>query len=131
MKTILFYSLLICITSGCAITHKRGGDAQVAVDYYIQNRGSLPNELSKMVNLDRLNEADVTLQWSVNDKGEVQDVSIEHDSLGNENVNTLLIEHLKSLKFPKSPKFTTATVEYTYKFQKGASPSVAPKNLKR
>lgn len=118
MKITLLFSIGLLLMAGCAISHKRGADAQVAVDYYLQNRGALPNELSKMVTLDKIHEADVTIQWSVNDKGETQDITIEHDTLHNENVNTLLIEHLKSMKFPKPPKFTTTTVEYTYKFQK-------------
>ncbi len=118
MKIILLISLSVSLMAGCAITHKRGADAQVAVDYYLQNRGSLPTELSRMVSLDHINEANITLQWSINDKGETQDIRIEHDTLHNESVNTLLIEHLRTMKFPKSPKFTTTTVEYTYKFQK-------------
>lgn len=118
MKITLLFSIGLLLLAGCAISHKRGSDAQLTVDYYLQNRGSLPNELSKMVKLEKIQEADVTIQWSVNDKGETQDITIEHDTLHNENVNTLLIEHLKSMKFPKQPNFTTTTVEYTYKFQK-------------
>lgn len=118
MKITLLFSIGLLLMAGCAISHKRGADAQLAVDYYLQNRGTLPKELSKMVTLDKIQEADVTIQWSVNDKGETQDITIEHDTLHNENVNTLLIEHLKTMKFPKPPNFTTTTVEYTYKFQK-------------
>ena len=113
--------------AGCAITHKRGADAQLTVDYYLQNRGTLPSELSKMVTLDKINEADVTIQWSVNDKGETQDITIEHDTLHNENVNTLLIEHLKTMKFPRPPNFTVTTVEYTYKFQKNQNQKIQKK----
>jgi hypothetical protein len=114
---LLFYIALI-VMAGCAITHKRGANAQVAVDYYLENRGTLPAELTKMVTLEKINEADVTIQWTVSEKGETQDITIEHDTLHNESVNTLLIEHLKSMKFPKTPQFTSTTVEYTYKFQK-------------
>lgn len=116
MKTILSLALSLLIF-GCAVSHKRGSDAQVTVDYYLENRGNLPMELTKMVSMKNINEADVTVQWSVNDKGDAQDISIQHDTLHNEQVNNLIIEHLKSMKFPKAPRFTTTTVEYTYKFQ--------------
>jgi hypothetical protein len=116
MKTILFLTLTFLIF-GCAVSHKRGSDAQVTVDYYLENRGDMPIELTKMVSLKGIKEADVTVQWSVNDKGEPLNVSIQHDTLHNEQVNTLIIEHLKSMNFPKAPRFTTTTVEYTYKFQ--------------
>ncbi len=116
MKTILFLTLTFLIF-GCAISHKRGSDAQVTVDYYLENRGTLPTELTKMVSLKDFNEADVTVQWSVNDKGESLNISIQHDTLHNEQVNNLITEHLKSMKFPKAPRFTTTTVEYTYKFK--------------
>ena len=121
MKTfILFFLgslLLSSLIVSCAISHKRGSDAQISVDYYLENRGSMPMELSKMVSLKDVKEAAVSLQWTVNDKGETQDINIQHDTLHNDKVNTLLIEHLKAMKFPKAPKFTTTTVEYTYKFQ--------------
>jgi hypothetical protein len=116
MKTILLLSLCFYFV-GCAISHKRGSDAQVAVDYYLENRGELPNELTKLVTQKDLTEADVTIQWTINEKGQTKDVSISHDTLHNEKVNTLLVEHLKAMNFPKSPRFTTTTVEYTYKFQ--------------
>lgn len=120
MKSIIFLILstvTFLMTTNCAITHKRGSDPQVAVDYYLNNRGTLPQELKKMVNLNKINEAEVTLKWTVNERGETQDISIPYDTLHNESVNTLLMEHLKALKFPETPHFTTSTVEYTYKFK--------------
>lgn len=116
MKIKLLIFVLLTV-AGCAISHKRGSDAQQTVDYYLENRGELPNELTKMVSTNKLNEAIVTLQWTVNDKGETQNIAITQDTLHNEAVNTLLKEHLKALRFPKAPRFTTTTVEYTYKFQ--------------
>lgn len=122
-SNILLYlnvTLLVIATSilpNCAIVHKRGADPQVTIDYYLQNRGAITNELTKMVSLEKLKEADVTVQWTVDEKGETKNVEIINDTLHNESVNTLLIEHLKTMKFPKTPHFTTTTVEYTYKFK--------------
>lgn len=115
MKTILLLTLALFFT-GCAINHKRGSDAQLTVDYYLKNRGDLPSQLTKLVNLKNTKEASVTLQWTVNDSGETKDVAVIQDNLHNEAVNTVLVEHLKSMSFPKQPRFTTTTVEYTYKF---------------
>jgi hypothetical protein len=102
--------------AGCAVSHKRGSDAQVTVDYYLQNRGSLPEELSKIVAKAPIHESLVTVQWTVNERGETENVTIQQDTLHNDVVNTLILEHLKTMKFPKTPKFTKTTVEYTYKF---------------
>lgn len=121
MKSNIFLFLSITVflmTTNCAISHKRGSEPQLIVDYYLNNRGNVPQELKKMVNLNKINEAEVTLKWTVNEHGETQDISIPHDTLHNESVNTLLSEHLKALKFPETPQFTTSTVEYTYKFKK-------------
>jgi hypothetical protein len=77
----------------------------------------MPAELTKLVVLKDIKEANVTVQWTVNERGETQSVTIEHDTLHNDKVNTLLVEHLKAMQFPKTPRFTTTTVEYTYRFQ--------------
>lgn len=116
MKTILILTLGLLFT-GCAITHKRSADAQGTVDYYLQNRGDLPNQLTKMVTLKDVKEAYVTVQWTVNDKGTPENITIEHDTLHNEIVNTMIIDQLKGMQFPKGPRFSTATVEYTYLFK--------------
>ena len=116
MKTILILTISLIFT-GCAIAHKRGPDTQAVVDHYVQNRGTLPNELTKNVNLQDVKEAYVTVQWTVTDKGLVKDVTIYNDTLHNDIVNTMIVEHLKHMQFPKQPNFTTTTVEYTYKFR--------------
>lgn len=121
MKTILILTFSLFF-AGCAISHKRGSDAQVTVDYYLQNRGDLPQELTKMVTLKDIKEAYVTVQWTVNEKGQTQDISIQNDTLHNDMVNNRIIEHLKNMQFPKGPRFTTTTVEYTYMFQAQPSP---------
>jgi hypothetical protein len=125
MKTILLISLTLLsigtLLNGCAISHKRGSDANESLAYYLANRGTISEEVTKMVSLKNLKEADVTIQWSVDEKGATKDVTITHDTLHNDKVNQRLVEHLKSLKFPKTPRFTTTTVEYTYKFQAAQS----------
>ncbi len=110
MKSNIFLFLSITVflmTTNCAISHKRGSEPQLIVDYYLNNRGSVPQELKKMVNLNKINEAEVTLKWTVNERGETQDISIPYDTLHNESVNTLLSEHLKVLKFPETPQLST------------------------
>lgn len=117
MKTILTLALSLIFT-GCAINHKRGADAQTTVDYYLENRGELPVQLTKLVSLKENHTAEVTIQWTVTDSGHTKDINIINDSLHNTAVNTVLVEHLKTMNFPKTPRFTTTTVEYTYKFHK-------------
>lgn len=102
--------------ASCAISHKRGSNAQFTVDYYIENRGDLPNQLIKLVKPKNLKEAQVSLGWTIDENGQTRNIKILRDNLHNESVNNLLIEHLKAMKFPKSPHFTTSMVEYTYKF---------------
>ncbi|MEY4615086.1 MAG: hypothetical protein RJB66_46 [Pseudomonadota bacterium] len=116
MKTILIFTLSL-LFAGCAISHKRGSDAQGTVDFYLQNRGDLPNQLTKMVTLKDIKEAYVTVQWTVNDKGMPENITIEHDTLHNDLVNGMIIDQLKGMRFPKGPRFTTTTVEYTYLFK--------------
>lgn len=121
MKTTLILGLTL-LFAGCALSHKRGPEVQATVDYYVNNRGDLPAELTKAVSKSDFKEADVTVQWTVNEKGETQDVSIEHDTLHNELVNSMILDHLRTMKFPKTPRFTKTTVEYTYKFKMSKNP---------
>lgn len=121
MKTILFFLLSLTLF-GCAVSHKRGADAQVTLDYYLQNRGDLPTELTKMMDPKVHAQGEVTVQWSINDKGETQDIKILNDSLHNDLINERIVEQLKTMSFPKAPRFTTTTVDYTYQFQFSKKP---------
>lgn len=119
MKMILLISALVLLSS-CSTTptivHNRGNDPQVAIDYYKQEKHSIQNEVERIVKSNRINNGELTLEWSVDEKGRVLTAKVINDSVNNQELSSLLISHLKGLTFPKTPMFMTSTVVYTYRF---------------
>lgn len=117
MKT-LFLILSLTLLGACAVTHVRGNDPQIAIDYYVKSKQDIEPQIKELLEQNVGMAGNLTLRWTVNHKGEVLQAEIVNDSLGLSPVNELLLGHLKSLTFPVTPTFMTSTVEYTYKFNR-------------
>lgn len=115
-----FYVLAVFIFASCAseptIVHNRGNDPQVAINYYKLEKQSIQSEIDRIIKTAHIQKGEITLEWTVDEKGRVITAKVSQDTVNSEELNNLLLTHLKSLTFPKTPMFMTSSVVYTYKF---------------
>lgn len=113
IETIVIMSLFLFI--GCSsepivpIKHKRGVKAKEIAAYYEQNNQDAKKCFQNIKRSGRL-----TIVWQLDHKANVLDPYIKDDSLLDGDVNSCLLDHLKTLSFPNTFITTKATVEYTY-----------------
>lgn len=117
MKTrwLMILSLTV-LASGCTIKHKRASDPEVVISHYKQNLEGARSCYEDVIAQSPELEGDVSLQWTVNDKGEVVKPEIVESTLNSPEVHSCLLSHLKMLDFPPTPRFSKSTVTYTFHF---------------
>ena len=122
-KLIFFGGLLLaaltsCETIGTKIAHKRGADPDIAIRHFEENIGPAKNCADRVVQELTTQEGHITVQWTVNDKGEVLEPMVTENTLGENAVGDCFLDLLKALKFPPTPSFTKTTVLYTFRYLK-------------
>jgi hypothetical protein len=120
MEIKILFSLLMASATlfSCAITHVRGNDPQVAIDFYKTQKKSIEPKIKEILKENRTEAGTITLDWKINDQGDVMEAYVKEDSIGDPELSETILNHLKSLRFPKTPMFMTSEVEYSYKISK-------------
>lgn len=116
MWLVAVVGLTSCSTIGEKIAHKRGADPNIAIRHFEENLGPAKSCADQVVDELSDQEGHVTIQWTVNDKGDVLEPMITENTLGDGAVGDCFLNLLRGLKFPPTPAFTKTTVLYTFKY---------------
>lgn len=116
MKVNILFLLLLSGCSTWTVAHRRGVDAGKTLEYYEANRATLNPCLEHALQGKKAQQGDVVLEWSVNPQGSVIDSRIKERTLENVEVESCLLNHVRSLQFPPSVGKGTATIEFRYNF---------------
>lgn len=109
----LILTLAFSALSGCGtIEHKRGSNAEVLIRHFEQHNAKVKSCYS----LHRTGVGFITIQWTVNDQGQISDIGLKERTLNNLDLENCLLREIKAISFPPTPRFTTATVEYKFQF---------------
>lgn len=104
-------------TSSCqSISHRRGADPEVAIQHFKTHLGTSKKCADDIVNARKDKEGEVTVQWTVNDKGKVLNPMVVNNTFGDVAIGECFLHLLNSLDFPPTPLFSKATVEYTFRW---------------
>ncbi|MCB0363687.1 MAG: AgmX/PglI C-terminal domain-containing protein, partial [Bdellovibrionales bacterium] len=81
-----------------------------------ENMGPAKKCADDLVAMKQDKEGRVTIEWTVNDKGETLHPKVTENSWKDPEVEECFLSLLKSLKFPPTPLFSKSTVAYTFKW---------------
>lgn len=95
---------------------EEGADPNIAIRHFEENLGPAKSCADHAVEQLTDQEGHVTIQWTVNDKGDVLEPMITENTLGDGAVGDCFLNLLRSLKFPPTPTLTKTTVLYTFKY---------------
>lgn len=122
-KSTAFLLVLISLTflllgSGCAIKHKREADASKIIDAYKAQREQVKNCYFKALETNAQLKGEVTLAWVVDGKGALKKAWVKDTTMNDADMESCLLEHLKTVSFPKTQNLAKITVEYTLTFDR-------------
>ncbi|MCC7403589.1 MAG: AgmX/PglI C-terminal domain-containing protein [Bdellovibrionales bacterium] len=103
-------------TVGEKIVHKRGPDPYIAIRHFEDNLGPAKDCADPLVKGLTHPVGHITVQWTVDDKGQVLDPMVTENTLKDDGVGECFLKLLRALKFPPTPEFTKTTVLYTFKY---------------
>ena len=121
LKKYLFVgsiSLYLAFTSlsGCALKHKREADADKIVEAYKSQKEQVKNCYYKALETQPKLQGEVVLSWIVSGRGELKEAWIKNSTLNDSDMETCILNHLKTVQFPKTQNMAKITVEYTLTF---------------
>lgn len=121
MKSVRFVVLMILSASalgGCAVKHKREADTESVIEAYRAQKESVKNCYYIALEKNPSLQGELTLAWVVDGKGTLKKSWIKDSSLGNADMETCILDHLKTVTFPRTQSLAQITVEYTLTFQR-------------
>lgn len=114
------------VATGCqSISHRRAADPEVAIRHFEANLAPAKKCADDLVKKKKDKEGEVSIQWTVNDKGEVLNPLVAENTFGDLAVGDCFLNLLHRLKFPPTQIFTKTTVTYAFRWTslvEGASP---------
>lgn len=63
-------------------------------------------------------EGKIVLSWTVDNTGSVQEAKVKSSTLNNKNMESCMLDTLRSQKFPPAPDKTVAEITYPFLFKK-------------
>lgn len=102
--------------TGCAIKHKREADAQKIVDAYKAEKEQVKNCFENALKQNAQLQGDITLAWMVDGHGVLKKAWVKNSTVQDADMENCLLNHLKTVSFPKTQNLAKITVEYTLTF---------------
>lgn len=120
MSTYLISLLTVIgalVTTGCqSISHRRAADPEVAIRHFEANLAPAKKCADDLVKKKKDREGEVSVQWTVNDKGEVLNPLVAQNTFGDLAVGDCFLSLLHRLRFPPTQIFTKTTVTYAFRW---------------
>ena len=112
--------MLVALLSvgGCALKHKREADANKIIDAYKAQREQVKNCYYKALETNTQLQGEVTLAWVVDGKGALKKAWVKDTTMNDADMEGCLLDHLKTVTFPKTQNLAKITVEYTLTFNR-------------
>jgi hypothetical protein len=105
------------VTTGCqSISHRRAADPEVAIRHFEANLAPAKKCADDLVKKKKDREGEISVQWTVNDKGEVLNPLVAQNTFGDLAVGDCFLSLLQRLKFPPTQIFTKTTVTYAFRW---------------
>jgi hypothetical protein len=106
------------LLSGCAVKHKRDADTESIIQAYRDQKEQVKNCYFRALERLPALKGDVTLAWVVDGKGVLKKAWIKDSSLGDADMESCILDHLKTVSFPRTQSLAQVTVEYTLNFSR-------------
>ena len=115
------FGISVLLTS-CAVKHVRGPDPELIIEAYKSQKRGVQDCYYRALEKDPDLTGEVTLAWTVLGSGIVETAWIKETSLDHQGLESCLLEHLRSVTFPKTKRFAKVSVEYSLTFKKQSQP---------
>jgi len=105
----------------CAVKHKRGPNPQPIIDAYKQQKQGVQDCYHRALEKEPQLSGEVTLAWIVSGAGVVEKAWVKNTTMEHQGLESCLLNHLRSVEFPKTKRFAQVSVEYDLTFKKVAA----------